>query len=176
MRKSVLIALLVLCSPLVLKAQDTPKAEVFGGYQYLYFEEEGMNGVTAAVEGNVHPNIGIVGEFGLATKSFPGDERFTPVTFMGGPRFSYRGDKFRVFGHALAGGFRYAVSQGDASVSEVYFATTLGGGLDVSLSDRISIRPAQVDLINLRVTYEDESNWYGELRYSAGIVFKFGKR
>lgn len=184
MRSVVVVVALftVLCVPLY--AQDTPAVQIFGGYQLIHDDDlgesaENLNGVMAEIEGNLTPVFGIVGNFGYgfdSTDDFGGDTDFSQLNVMGGPRLSYRSDRFRVFGHALFGLIRSHVSQEvdgveilDASDND--FGMAFGGGLDISLSDTISIRPVQFDFLEQRLN----DDWNSQIRYSAGIVIKLGK-
>ena len=162
-----------------------------------------LHGFNAALEYNIRSWIGIVGEFGHGRTSpvLNYDTEFAPypkssteyrrnqTSFLFGPRFSYRGGRFRVFGHALLGGnhislgfthiFVYEDGSKDfyeGSQSNTDFATAFGGGLDVSLGKLISIRPVQFDLLSTYrsyYTHHEDKNQH-QLRYSAGIVFKLG--
>ena len=169
------------CMPLF--AAEYPAAEVFGGYQLLHSEDMNMHGFSGAVEGNITQNFGIVGEYGLGikTETFSGtDVTIKEHSFMAGPRFSYRADKFRVFGHALFGGNRLSggasVEGISAGASTTGFGMAFGGGVDFAASQRIWIRPVQFDVFRIHHSVMDVSGWGTQYRYSAGIVFKFGSK
>jgi len=50
----------------------------------------------------------------------------------------------------------------------------VGGGLDISLSSRISIRPVEFDYVLTRYTNPlTSTNNQNNFRYCGGIVFKF---
>lgn len=63
------------------------------------------------------------------------------------------------------------------------FAMTIGGGLDIRINPRIALRPIQVDYLpssfspfnvpGIPSGFND-TNWQHNLRYSAGVVFRFG--
>jgi hypothetical protein len=58
-------------------------------------------------------------------------------------------------------------------------AMALGGGLDVKATDRIWICPSQADYVRAKVSKESVFTFptaQNDLRISAGIVFRFGKR
>ncbi|MBN2242361.1 MAG: outer membrane beta-barrel protein [Acidobacteria bacterium] len=196
-------------------AADAPAFEIFGGYSLIHtmdndkldLSSQTAQGFIAAVEGNVHPNFGIVGEFGFyqntesGVESYNGFEgipsalpyeygweektRHYPILF--GPRVSYRGDTVRVFAHYLLG---FAKTTWDWKYWEEYegyyeetgsegdtnFAQAVGGGIDISLNDTFSIRPAQVDWVSIRVSGDGDSTWINGIRYSGGIVIKLGSR
>ncbi len=63
------------------------------------------------------------------------------------------------------------------------FAMTVGGGLDIRINPRIAVRPMQVDYLPSRFSAFNvpgipsgfnDTNWQHNLRYSAGVVFRFG--
>jgi opacity protein-like surface antigen len=162
-------------------AQDYPKAEVFGGYSYLYSDGESLNGFKASVAANMHQNFGIAVDvsghyykegfsFGDSFAGLTGDT----YTIVAGPRFSSRtNSRVTPFAHVQAGMartsggvdvFGYGVSD-----SETGFAMTAGGGVDVNVSKSIAIRVAQADFLMTRLGGETQKNF----QYSAGIVFKF---
>jgi hypothetical protein len=86
----------------------------------------------------------------------------------------------RVFGEVLVGGLRMSGGTDleglSVSVGTTAFSFAFGGGMDYSLNDKISIRPVQLDLIRSRASVLGETVWGNDLRYSAGIVFKFGSQ
>jgi hypothetical protein len=122
-------------------------------------------------------------------------------SFLFGPQVSYREiPRVKPFGHMLFGGMRasklvfnsessgrsdggFGIVAGPSCTSlycvvpMTSFAMALGGGLDVKATDRIWIRPFQADYVRAEIT-----TGYGtvatqnDLRISAGIVFRFGKR
>jgi hypothetical protein len=185
MKKCFIAVILFFISAVPLGAQDYSKMEAYGGFLLLHDEflnEEGNKnnylGVIGAFELNVKSWFGIVGEFGYGNRL--GEERLrwadsspyverSQSSLLVGPRFGYRGDKFRFFGHVLIGVNResaniidtdYSGSNGDPAIAP-------GFGLDISINDRVSIRPVQFDLIGT-VGYHDQ------IRYLGGVVIKFG--
>lgn len=166
--------LLLSCSAM---AQDTPKAEVFGGYSY---GGEATHGWNTSITGNVNEWFGLEGELsGLYTniREADSEEKIRTHSFLFGPRISIRRNK-RVtpFVHALFGASHLrtrATEQGQTfSFSDTSFGTVLGGGLDVRVNNHIAIRVIQVDYV--RTSFFDETQNKG--RISAGIVFRFGKK
>ncbi|MFB3923711.1 MAG: hypothetical protein ACE145_18455 [Terriglobia bacterium] len=122
------------------------------------------------------------------------------LSFLFGPRASYRGvSNMTPFAQMLFGGMRaselaFGPSEGGTGggfgivsdppcpaffciVPATSFAMALGGGLDVKATDRIWIRVFQADYVRAEIT-----TGYGtiatqnDLRISAGIVFRLGKR
>ena len=165
-------------------AQDLPQAEVYGGYQIIHETFLTLNGFVGAVEGNVNKVFSIVGEYSFGYESvsaFDAEANIKEMTFMGGPRFSYRTERFRPFAHVLLGGNR--ISAGidvpgylSESGSITNFAMAIGGGVDISLGANLSVRPAQLDVLTTRASMDGLTAWGNQLRYSVGIVFKFGEK
>jgi hypothetical protein len=171
-------------------SQDVPKAEVYGGYQLLYdvgASEYGANGsayhgFTAAFEGNIRPSFGIVGEFGFNrhTEESGITDSWRNLSFLFGPRFSYRNGNLRVFGHFLIGAVHFSMGESAVYDDTVRSSTSLGhvigGGFDVAINKRISLRPAQIELFSVNSSEDRFTTWSQHLRYSGGVVFKFGSR
>jgi len=192
--KRVLFAVALLglfCLPLY--AQDTPKAQIFGGYGLIHEEGFDAHGFTAEVEGNVSKTFGIAGDFGFGRVSQGASIEGINVSasvkeylFMGGPRFSYGAQKGRAFFHYLVGGMRMnatgSASGLSAGTTFSGFAMAIGGGVDISLNDKVSIRPAMLDWLRVRSSEKTIAGvtipamWGNQIRYSAGIVFKLGKK
>lgn len=104
-------------------------------------------------------------------------------TYMFGPQVKFYGHKIEPFFHTLAGGAHsnfyanlatQAGLTGNVNTSGDGFAFAVGGGFDIPLSKRISIRPAEVDYLPTRFTNQFANNTQNNLRYSAGIVLTFG--
>jgi opacity protein-like surface antigen len=177
----ILGAILILALPVLAQDQDYPKAEVYGGYLLIHEEGTTTNGFLASVEGNINRSVGIVGEFGFGAQTnkedFGVSIKLREYNFLGGPRVSYRADKFRIFAHALFGGIKVTGDAEDVHVSTTDFAMAFGGGVDINAGKHVAIRLAQVDLLVGRWHFGeiDQSGWSNQLRYSGGIVFKFGQ-
>lgn len=70
--------------------------------------------------------------------------------------------------------------------SQNAYAMTIGGGFDVNLSRRFAVRPFQLDYLPSHfspfnipglstIGVNNNTNWQNNLRYSAGIAFRFGE-
>jgi len=149
------------------KAQETPRIELFAGYQYshadkLLLPDRGLHGWNASLSANANRWFGIESDF---SGTYAGDSRLH--TFMGGPRFTYRATHVTPFAHVLFGGaVRSALSNTDTAV-----AMAAGGGLDINISKHVAVRVAQFDYLLTAFSSETQGNW----RYSGGFVFRFGK-
>jgi hypothetical protein len=58
------------------------------------------------------------------------------------------------------------------------FATAAGVGLDINISHRVAVKPFQVEyfMTQLPNAVETPNIVQNNLRYSAGVVFKFGEK
>ena len=169
-------------------AQDTPRAEVSGGYQFFTGKGENEDdewekfpaGWYADVVGNMTSTVGVVGQVSGNYKTIEesdGDIDFKVHTFMVGVRGSSSG-RLRGFGQFLIGGANLKASQADVSVSETDLAIQLGGGVNVISANNIGLR---VGADYLRLFGKDD----GELsagedvngfRFVVGVVVGLGAR
>lgn len=107
-------------------------------------------------------------------------------TALAGPVVRLPIPKVKPFGEALFGisrtngyeNLRNAIVAGGGTIArtsiEVPFTLAVGGGVDVAVSDRISIRPAEVDyVLTLYSNPLTNSSQQHNFRYCGGIVFKF---
>jgi hypothetical protein len=180
MRKLVLSALVVLAFAFAAMAQDTPKAEVFGGYQYTRFSPGGgldginANGWDAAISGNFNKWFAVKGDFSGA---YNGDLLGSGIsgsmhTFTFGPEINFRGEHGKVFAHALFGGAH--ISGGGASDSA--FAMRFGGGGDWNITNRVAWRVVQVDYLPTHFDFGLGDTWEHHFAVATGVVFRFGNK
>src|SRR4051812_9036198 len=90
-------------------AQDSYKAEIFGGYQYTRINPgsglggENFNGWNASVTGNFNSWLGLTGDFSGGYKNVSGVD-LKVHNFLFGPTISSnKSEKFKPFVHALFG-------------------------------------------------------------------------
>jgi opacity protein-like surface antigen len=190
MKKTTLIISIIFGAALTAAAQETiPVAEVGFNYSFLRqnpggstsgFMAQGGSGTAAY---NINRMFGVVADFGVYTNGGAGNLNPTTFTYLFGPRYSLRtSSRFTPYVQALVGGARVSTSFLDANSNSVSatdngFAAAFGGGLDVRLTDSIAIKPFQVeylltDLPNVWSTGTTQNN----LRYTAGVVFRFGSK
>jgi len=176
------VVLAVLVAPLA--AQDTPKAEVFGGYQFTHASAEGesanFNGWNASVTGNINRWLGVAADFSGSYDSesvsiagvgdFSGSMHVYTYTF--GPVVSLNHEgTFNPFFHALFGGANLGASaSGAGSGSTSGFAMIAGGGADAKLSPHLAVRLFQADYVYLHF---DGVSLNKNVRVSTGLVFRF---
>jgi len=158
-----------------------------------------LHGASTSVAYNFNKYFGVAADFGLY-----GDNRltlFSPTgsrtvdssgnleTFAIGPRFSYRRyERFTPFVQALVGevhasSVRISGCTGIPSCrplgSDNTFAAIAGTGLDIKISHHVALRLFEGDFLlthfkNPVSTGGQERGWQKNVRFSTGIVFRFG--
>lgn len=168
MKRALLVMSVVVLCALQGAAQDS-KVDLFAGYSFLHTNPgSGLAGADAhgwegAAVWNWKSWLGVKADF---------DGHYccdaSLHNFLFGPQITLHHGKLSPFVHGLFG-----LSHGSAGgVSDSAFAFALGGGLDVKATDRIAIRIGQVDYLGTRFADSTQNN----LRFSAGLVFRFGKK
>lgn len=175
MKKLLAVVLVVVSTAFFAVAQDAPKAEVFGGYQYTNVDTKGVgdrqsfNGWNADLAANVSENIGVVADFSGAYKS-EGGASFKIHSFLFGPRVFATAGKATPFAQALFGvAHSNASLSGEGLGSSNDFAMALGGGFDYNLTDNVAWRVGKFDYFMVRSSGESFNNF----RIATGLVFKF---
>jgi opacity protein-like surface antigen len=189
--------LALLCGALLLfagvaSAQDSPKAEVFGGYSYLHVSDNGagasFNGGSGSIAYNLTPMFGIVGDFGGYHWSKGGVDA-NVISYLFGPKVALRHGPITPFAQVLFGGGHLSGSAnncgtarvhregggfigGCGSASENAFAMTVGGGVDWNATPHIGIRLIQAEymLTKFNDGLNDRQN---NARISTGVVFRW---
>jgi hypothetical protein len=97
-------------------------------------------------------------------------QNLTLLTILEGVRYSRdRGGRFVPFGEAAVG-FAHTMSNYVVYKNTNAAAAQVGGGLDIRVSRRFSLRAAQVDYL-FTSSPNGQNNFQNEIRYGAGIVF-----
>ena len=116
-------------------------------------------------------------------------------SFLFGPRFTFRADRITPFVHGLIGLSHEKVTgaekrQDDDSGTNSYtgshssFGIAAGGGVDIAITNRISVRAIQADYYmadHPKQLYANEAEnkpknkLYKNMNLSFGVVFRFGK-
>jgi hypothetical protein len=182
MYKVIILVMFASLLSLPLVAQDYPKAEVFGGYQFLHLGGNGTdvnaNGWNASLTGNFNSWFGVAADFSGAYKTLnvAGVNVDTKLySYAGGPVVSLNSKgKVNPFVHALFGGARATGSASfggnSASASENGFTMMAGGGVDAKVNRMFAIRVVQADWVYYRFSGDSESH---NVRISTGIVLRF---
>jgi len=160
MKRLVLLAVFATLAPAALRAQEDPKAELFGGYSYLRVTGANVNGWNFSIAGNPSRYFGVVADFAGHYQ-----DGGALHSFMFGPRFTYRKNEIVTpFAQVLAGG---ALATNGASDS--IFAMAFGGGLDIKVAPNLALRLPQAEFVMGR----DDGINTGAFRLCVGVVFRF---
>lgn len=171
---------------------STPVVETGLNYTFTRINPGGSltsynaNGGSGYVEYNLNHVVGLVADLGANYASTVNGFSLnnTTFTYLFGPRFNWRLSHFTPYVQTLVGGARFsnAYDPGSPSpvlgVSENTFAAAIGGGVDVNLTDHIALKPIQVEyfMTQLPSEFVNVNQVQNNLRYSAGVVFKFGSK
>jgi outer membrane protein OmpA-like peptidoglycan-associated protein len=168
-----------------------PAVDLFIGYSFVRFstntsgtkESFNWHGLDASIAGNVNRWFSMVGDFGVyRIKDLPPNVSGSAYTFLFGPQFSRRGERWTPFVHALFGAARLSDIQVtppptsaffNRSFSANSFATALGGGIDGNFNKHVGVRLFQVEYLLTKFT-DGNDNKQNNLRASAGLVLHFG--
>ena len=159
------------------RAQEsvTPAWDISGGYAYLDanlgHSSFRLNGATASGDENLNSIVGGRVEISV----YHGTEAGATVsaqTVTYGPVFSFR--RFRAFTpyvHAQLGAIHASTGYLGISQSAIKFTGAGGGGVDVHITPRASLR-LQADYVLTRFLALNQNNLQG----SVGLVFHFGRK
>jgi outer membrane protein OmpA-like peptidoglycan-associated protein len=175
--------------------QTAPKADLFGGYQWLSpggkvpvlgtsNPVQGQNlpdltrGLGLAFGYNFHPNFALEGDYGGDWKN--GYNGFNIQTFSVGPRFTLRTDNMNYFVHTLVGLNRLNTP---FVGNHNGVGAILGGGIDLKVMKYFSIRLLEADYQWARQNFASHvppeqpglrrSNFEG-VRLRSGVVLNLG--
>jgi hypothetical protein len=161
MRKLIGVAVLLCAVSILGMAQETPRPEVYGGYQFTStdggWHASGWNG---AANFYFTRWLGVTGDFSGVYSS--GSNLYT---YTAGPVVSTHKSSFAPFAHALFGG-AHAASGG---VGDGGMAMMFGGGIDLGRK-RLAIRAVQFDWMLLRFAGITDKN---NMRVNTGLMYRF---
>jgi opacity protein-like surface antigen len=200
MRRSFVLAGLLLLVGGTAMAQDYPTVETAPAFMYIHtapvlgggqsfncaggggtlaYNFSSMLGIAADLGGC--KIFGLSNKFGIGTK-ITGNE----FTYLFGPRITLRNSsKFTPFFEFNFGGMRLSASCNSGtvcagqSVSQNAFALTAGGGFDIKLSKKFSLRPVQAEYLYTRFGNNCQlavcnNNNQNSFRLKSGIVIGWG--
>lgn len=138
-----------------------------------------MQGGTAEIEADVTHGLGVVLDVNgsHASKINSAGVNLTTITMTVGPRYTWRprSYKFEVFGEGLVGDARGTGSVFPTTLGVVSdidaFALQVGGGLNLPLSRRISVRAIQADWVRTQFP-NGTTDVQNSLRLGAGVMFR----
>jgi len=193
MRTALLLILAACLLPAASPAQDRPKGSVFGGYSYLntdmggYFDRQNLHGWGFDLTANPSRIGGIViqaaGEYGTVRVMSGTVSASVDVSGYGlffGPELSGRSSGTRFFFRPLIGLMRVKASNvragsGGITVSvpgldesETDFAWSIGGGVDIPIRGKLSVRVFQLDYI-----WQNTDPASNHFRFATGLVVNF---
>jgi hypothetical protein len=194
MIRTILASLLIVAFGGVCFAQNTPQWEVFTGYSFQradvreYYKSTpivytfrhhyvNMNGFEASVTENMNRWFGGTLDFSAHFKTpqvlgVSNRERIYSVFY--GPQFSYRKSSLgTAFAHVLLGGTHTGVSVEPTGphASDFSFSFALGGGVDLTLTNKAAVRILQADYLRTSALGTNQNSY----RLSAGMLFRLGK-
>ncbi len=173
--------------------QETPKWDLFVGYQWLHpggtvpspFQPVNApvgqklgdipQGAGAGLTYNFTPHWGLEADYGGNSNKF-GSENTASI----GPRLAWRGEGVMLFAHTLLGYNRLSVPSVDTSNG---LGAILGGGMDLNVWKRLSLRLFEADYVWAHHNFSKEvSPAFADLarpnlegvRLRTGLVFNFG--
>ena len=185
MRKLVFVAMLLLGFCAVSTAQDVPQFEIFGGWNLILPEDNeaidyfnGFEG-TFVVNANEYAGavIGVSGAYCSLTEGGEDLGTISNYNVLFGPQIRIPvHERIVPFVRALFGvGMLRLPSDLEGNeagqLDDNGLAMAFGGGVDIRVSDMISIRPAQVEFLTWRLSGE----YINATRFGAGIVFNIGE-
>lgn len=104
----------------------------------------------------------------------------TLMTYMAGPKVSYRMGRLVPFGLALFGGAHgsdsYFPTTTGSTTSATSFAYSLGGGLDFNVTSRFAVRAIQAEYLHTAFPNGTSDNSQRHLSLGVGLVVKFRGR
>jgi len=185
--------LLAFC--VVASAQETaptPKTEVGFSYSYTRVNQGGSipsanaNGGYGYAEYNFNKVIGLVADLGANYVGNVGGVQLgnTAFQYLFGPRFNWRMSRFTPYVQTLFGGQRFSNGFDPNSTAprlasaQNNFAAAFGGGVDVNVTNHFAVKPIQLEYLTAQAsTGARNLNFVqNNLRYSAGVVFRFGSK
>ena len=188
MKVGVFVACLSVLGAVPLKAADTPRAEVSGGYSFMHDEDRSENfsaGWVASAVGNVNEWFGVAVEAGgnyrvcrqcqvgpFTSERFRGTDRSLRVyTYMAGPRFaSHAISAVTPFAQILFGGSHISGGVQFVGALNTGFTYQPGAGVDVKVTPNVGIR-LQGDYRVIRTQGHDGK----ESRFLVGVVIRSGQ-
>jgi hypothetical protein len=161
MRKLIGVAVLACMTSMLAMAGETPKPEVYGGYQFTSTDGGWhASGWNTAANLYVWKNVGATADFSGVYSS--GQSLYT-YTF--GPVVSMPKHNFSPYAHALFGGAHAAAG----GISDSGMTMMFGGGLDVG-GHKLVFRAVQFDWMVLRFNgFTDKNN----VRVNTGLLYRF---
>jgi hypothetical protein len=165
------------------ETSSTPAAEVGLNYSFVHRNSEqglnhfNQNGGSGYFEYNLNRTVGLVGDLGGYSN---GNFDRKTFSYLFGPRLNWRMSRMVPYVQFLFGGaYEWGVINGTGiSTTQNGFAMAAGGGLDVNITHHIAFKPLQVEyfMSQLPQLATNLNSAQNNLRYSAGVVYRFGSK
>jgi hypothetical protein len=175
-RQILIAALLVSVSFAPLPAQENPSMEIYGGYsvETLRAPDGGCSrysGWTAAFARRLFWKVSLAADLGghYGREFEVVDNRVH--TLQVGPRLTLHDGRISPFVHVLLGVSRLTSDSGGPVFTANAFSWSGGGGVDLRVTRRWSVRIFQIDYLSRQ--FFGESTDGG--RISGGVVYHFGR-
>ena len=163
-----------------------PRIEIYAGYDFLHTnvttESNGayshstynLNGGGGQLIYNLNNWLGVTSELaGYALISGAANIQPALMTYLGGPRFTLRRGRVTPYIHTLFGGAFSKDGINNTGYTSV-FGMAVGGGADVRVNRRLSVRPLQAEYFLMKFP-DAANNRQNGFRYSTGVVFHLGR-
>jgi hypothetical protein len=130
-----------------------------------------MNGGSGELAVTNSHNISFVTNVGYTSQTNIGniDRNLALLTVLEGGRYTLERGRLSTFGQGMVG-LGKTTSNYKIDQSSARLALAVGGGLDLRLSNRFSIRPAEVEYLFTTIP-NGQNNFQNQLRMTAGVVF-----
>ncbi|MCU1338600.1 MAG: hypothetical protein JWO19_4181 [Bryobacterales bacterium] len=186
MRLTLLVSGLLVSGAFAIAQENaTPVVEVGANYSFVRFNsaqglrEFTQNGGSGYVEYNLNRVVGLVADLGGYNN---GTNEFKTFSYLFGPRFNMRRSRLNPYVQFLFGG-TYAWANSTATgpivpTTQNGFAAAAGGGLDIALTRHIAVKPIQLEYLMSQLPQlgNNTNSIQNNLRYSAGVVLRFGSK
>jgi opacity protein-like surface antigen len=186
----VLLTLIISGTTVMAQETSTPQVEIGLNYSFDRINPGGgysaysANGGFGDVEYNLNRHLGIVADLGANYVGTVNGISVGDITFqyLFGPRFNIRHGRFNPYFQALFGEQRFSNGFNPGGVNpytgsaQNNFAMAIGGGLNIAVSNRLSVRPFEVDYLPNEVSPGGLNYVQNNFRYAAGVVLRLGSK
>jgi len=169
-----LVLLVTFFIPGILSAAEAPRIQVFGGYTHMQFDSKafgfandtGLNGGTVGAAFNLAPYFGVKTQITIAT-----GPNVRSRDWLFGPQGMYSKWGVLFFGHVLFGKAETRIHVPNVVEEDNALGTQFGGGVDIPIAPRISIRAVEVDYLRTKPLGIEQN----DLKFTTGVVFHLGR-
>jgi len=169
-----LVLLVTLLVPGILSAAEAPRIQFFGGYTRMQFDSKvfGFNDTTGLNGGTIGGAFNLAPYFGIKTQiSIETGPNVRSRDWLIGPQGMYSKWGILFFGHVLFGTAETRIHVPNVVEEDHARAEQFGGGVDIPISERFSIRAVQVDYLHSKQLNVDQN----DVKFTTGLVFHLGK-